>query len=398
MVGWRANEFDHLREFPDASFTAVVSPNADTLYSTAWLDLTAEPIVLEVPASAGRYYLLPLLSGWTDVFASPATRTTGDGPGAFAIVGPGWEGELPAGMQELRSPTSMAWLIGRTQTNGKADYESVHIFQDELSLTPRSAWGAEDPPPAEAPVDPRVDVETPPPEQVEAMDGAAFFGRLAELMVDNPPAESDAPALERFAAIGLAPGFFQPAPDIAPALDEDVEAGMAGIKAALAHPGALTNGWSIHAGLGSYGTDYGKRAFVALFGLGANLNADAVYPHTSIDADGEGLNGARRYVLHFEPGQTPPARAFWSLTMYDERQYFVDNPLDRYAIGDRDPLAVNPDGSLDIWLQHETPGPERESNWLPTPPDPFNVILRIYWPTQEAVDDGWAPPAIEKVT
>jgi hypothetical protein len=395
--GQPANELSHLRTFPDASFTQVVSPNADTLYSTAWLELAAEPIVLTTPASAGRYYLMPLLSAWTDVVASPGTRTTGEDAGAFAITGPDWEGELPLGLQEIRAPTSMAWIIGRTQTNGKADYEAVHRFQDALSLVPLSAWGSEPAPPAARPVDPGVDLETPPPVQVAAMDAAAFLGRLATLMVDNPPAADDAPALERFAAIGLSPGAFAPGPGLADALDEGMRHGMAGIRAALQHPPDPTDGWSISRDIGSYGTDYAKRAMVALVGLGANLNADAIYPHTSVDGDGEALNGAHRYVLRFPPGRTPPARAFWSLTMYDEHQYFVDNPLGRYAIGDRDPLAVNADGSLDLWLQRESPGPERESNWLPAPSGPFNLILRIYWPEQPALDGTWTPPGIEKL-
>jgi hypothetical protein len=393
----RANELEHRREFPDASFTAVVSPNADTLYSTAWLDLAGEPVVLGVPSSGGRYYLLPLLSGWTDVFASPGTRTTGDGEGAFAVVGPDWDGELPRGLREIRSPTSMVWLIGRTQTNGKRDYESVQRFQDGLSLMPLSAWGREPAQLPEAPVDPGVDVETPPPDQVEAMDARAFFGRLAKLMVDNPPAEADAPALARFAAIGLSVGSFQPTPELAAALDQGVKAGIAGVRAALGRPASLTDGWSTHRDLGSYGTDYFKRAFVALVGLGANLGADAIYPHASVDRGGEALNGIHRYVVRFGPGQTPPARAFWSLTMYNEHHYFVHNPLDRYAIGDRDPLTRGDDGSLDLWLQHESPGRQLESNWLPAPSGRFNVILRIYWPGREALDGTWTPPGIERL-
>jgi len=409
--GMRANEFEHIREFPDPSFTSVVSPNADTLYSSAWLDLSAEPVVLNVPDSGGRYYLMPMLSGWTDVFASPGTRTTGAGAGSFAVTGPGWRGTLPDGVTEIRSPTAMAWLIGRTQTNGPADYESVHRFQDGLSLRPLSAWRNE-PPAADAPAGsdaaaaqappdgqdaPSPEPPAPPPDQVAAMDAAAFFGRLARLMADNPPATADAPALERFAAIGLAPGSYQPDPDLADALDEGARSGLARIQALAQHPRGMTNGWAVSRDLGRYDTRYEERAFVALFGLGANLADDAVYPHTSVDGTGQPLHGNHRYVLHFGPGQIPPARAFWSLTLYNDRQYFVSNPLDRYAIGDRDKLAFNGDGSLDIWLQHETPGPDREPNWLPAPTGPFNLILRIYWPEPAVIDGRWAPPPAERL-
>ncbi len=390
LTAGRPNAFTHAREFPDASFTAVVSPNADTLYSTAWLDLAAEPVVLSVPPSEGRYYLLPMLSGWTDVFASPGTRTTGAGAGAFAVTGPGWQGRLPPEVQELRAPTAMVFVIGRTQTNGKADYAAVHRFQSGLSLTPLSTWGAGAP---SAASERAIEGGTPPPDLLAAMDADTFFTRLATLLVANPPADADAPALERFAAIGLTPGAFEPRAD----LDAGVRAGLDAIRARLLVPDEPANGWSLTRGLGRYGTDYLKRAFIALMGLGANLAEDSVYPHTAVDRDGRPLHGANRYRLHFEPGQTPPARAFWSLTMYDDRHYFVANPLDRYALGDRDALAFNGDGSLDVWLGHERPGPEREPNWLPAPAGAFNLILRIYWPQQEVVDGSWLPPGVELI-
>ena len=396
-AGAPANQFDHKRTFPDASFTGVVSPNADTLYSSAALDLSAEPVVLGVPASGGRYYLMPVLSGWTDVFAAPGSRTTGDEEGAFAICGPTWRGELPEGVTRLRSPTSMAWLIGRTQTNGAADYEQVNRFQDRLSLTPLSEWkpGAT-PSRAGTPGGDHAD-STPPPDQVEAMDGTSFFTRLAELMVDNPPAAADWPALERFAAIGLTVGSFDPEPDLVTAIAEGAKDGIARLKHAASHPAEPHTAWILHHGLGAYGTDYAKRAMVALFGLGANLDEDAVYPHTEVDGSGAPLDGANRYRLHFGAGETPPAKAFWSLTIYNDRHYFAENPIDRYAIGDRDPLRFNDDGSLDLWLQHETPGAERESNWLPAPAGAFSLILRIYWPSPEALAGKWLPPAIERM-
>jgi hypothetical protein len=392
-----ANEFVHLREFPDASFCGVVSPNADTLYSVAWLDLAAEPVVLDVPASGGRYYLLPMLSSWSDVFAAPGTRTTGNGPGTFAVTGPGWQGGLPAGVQEIRSPTSMAWMIGRTQAGGKADYEDVHRFQDGLSLRPLSAWAGQRPAAREAPAGPATGIAAAPPDQVEAMDAAAFFGRLATLLVTNPPTAADAPAMRRFAAIGLAAGSFRPDPSLASALNAGVRDALAQLKGMRAQLPGLINGWSIDRDLGRYGTNYRQRAFVALFGLGANLPEDAVYPHTVVDSGGRPLSGAHRYVLHFAPGQTPPAHAFWSLTLYNEHQYFATNPLGRYALGDCDPLTLNRDGSLDLRLQHGSPGKRAEPNWLPAPAGPFSLILRVYWPKRELLDGTWAPPAVRRV-
>ena len=398
------NRLDHVRQFPDASFTDVVSPNADTLYSMAWLDLSEGAVVLDVPDSGGRYHLLPMLSAWTDVFASPGTRTTGGRGATYAIVGPGGAGgELRPGMRELHAPTSLVWLVGRTRADGQEDYEAVHGFQDGLRLSPLLAEPGGDGPGGDTPAadpsdEPEVDLATPPLDQVAAMGGAAFFGRLAELMVANPPAPADAPALDRFARIGLRPGSFAPGPALAQAVDDGARAAYEGLRGFVSRPGELVGGWALHRGLGTYGTDYAKRAAVALAGLGANLDEDAVYPRATTDGAGRPLTGDHRYRLHFDPGRLPPARAFWSLTMYDDRQAFVDNPLGRYAVGDRDRLAFGPDGSLDLFLQREAPGDEVVTNWLPAPGGSFNVILRIYWPASELLSGAWVPPPIERVS
>jgi hypothetical protein len=393
------NQFAHLREFPDPSFTTVVSPNADTLYSSVFFDLRAEPIVLSIPDSGGRYYLMPMLDAWTNVFASPGKRTTGTGPGDFAIAGPRWNGTLPSGVERIDAPTNLVWMIGRTQTNGKADYEAVRGFQNGMRLTPLSAWGGDYAPP-EVPVSGEVD-STPPVDQVAALDAETFFKRLAALMVDNPPASADADALARFAAIGFVPGepfsLDELGPEQRAAIEQAPQQVGAGLAQALAtpRPETLVNGWTYLTGLGRYGTDYGLRALVATFGLGANTAEDAIYPNIRVDADGEPLTGQHRYRMHFEPGRTPPVNAFWSLTMYNDRQFFVENPIDRYAIGDRDALEANPDGSLDLLIQHDAP--PSESNWLPAPNGGLNLIMRMYWPKPEALDNTWKPPAIERV-
>ena len=251
--GWQegADEsVNHMREFPDYTFTDVVSPNADTLYSFAWLDLAKEPMVLSVPEMGKRFYMMELMGAWTDVFASPGSRTTGSGKGDFAIVGPGWKGTLPAGIKSLQSPTDVVWLIGRTQTNGKADFAAVHAIQDQYRLVPLSAWGKPSQPPADAPVVAELDVTTPPPAQVARMDAATFFGRLNQLMQDNPPAADDAPALARFAKLGIAPGKPFDAKKLDPAVAAALDAGMqAGrdklIAEAKAPMGKNVNGWMV---------------------------------------------------------------------------------------------------------------------------------------------------------
>ncbi len=401
-----ANTFSHKRSFPDATFTDVVSPNADTLYSTAWLDLSCGPVILSLPDTHGRYYLMPLMDAWTNVFATPGKRTAGTKTAVYAVTGPMWSGTLPPGVREIRSPTEMVWLIGRTQTNGKQDYAAVRRLQDQYRLAPLLAsqrGGKARPKPAQAmlPEAVPVDLETPPVEQVAAMDAQAFFTRFAELLPANPPAAADAAMVEAIKKLGIVPGmpFSVTAlePSTAHAVQEGATTALAGIVAMAKRGGSDGDGkWTVHRDLGNYGTAYGKRALVAWVGLGANLPADALYPSTRVDAAGKPLNGANRYVLHFNKGQMPPSEAFWSLTLYNDKQAFVANPLNRYAIGDRDRLRYNRNGSLDIYIQNARPAGKRVANWLPAPPDAFNLMMRVYWPRQAMLDGTWSAPPVHR--
>jgi hypothetical protein len=399
------NQLGAIKTFPDATFTDVVSPNADTLYSSGWLDLEIEPIVLSVPDTHGRYYLMPMLDGWTNVFASPGKRTTGTGKGAFAVTGPHWSGTLPAGLKEIKAPTDMVWIIGRTQANGKADFPAVNAIQAQYKLTPLSAWGKPYTPPANVPTDPNVDMKMAPVDAVAAMDAPTFFSRLAMLMQNNPPAAADGPTVTKLASIGVVPGqafdINKNGPDAAKAIADGVEDGKKKVIELGHSPGnaRTVNGWLIKVkDIGTYGTNYDARAGVAWVGLGANLPDDAIYPMGRVDGDGNPLNGTNKYVIHFDKGQTPPVNAFWSLTMYNARQFFVANPINRYAIGDRDKMKFNPDGSLDIYIQHDSPGKDKESNWLPADAGLFNVMLRMYWPKEAVRSGAWNPPPIKKVS
>jgi hypothetical protein len=399
-----ANQFAHLREFPNASFKDVVRANVDTLYSSAFLDLAKEPIVLSVPDTHGRYYLLPMLDMWTDIFASPGKRTTGTRPGNFVISGPGWTGTLPAGMQELKSPTNGVWILGRTQTNGPKDYPAVHAIQDGYKLVPLSAFGKPYTPP-QGTVDPNVDMKAAPVDTLQKMTSADFFDALAQLLKSNPPPASDAPILAKLATIGVVPGEkFDPSkldPAVAKGLDKSLTVALDKLQEAAKNSGAPVNGWRIPPSiLGKFGTEYGIRGIVALVGLGANLPEDAVYPTTYVDAAGKALNGANRYTLHFDKGLTPPVNAFWSVTMYDAQSFFVDNAINRYAIGSWVPLKRNSDGSIDLYLQQDSPGNDKTANWLPAPAGDFNVTLRMYWPNDKKpsiIDGSWEPPSVTRV-
>ena len=398
-------QFYNSRSYPDAAFRDVTAPNADTLYSTAWLDLAKEPWILSLPDAAGRYFLMPMLSGWTDVFEVPGTRTTGTKAQKFAITGPRWQGKLPAGVTPVRSPTDMVWILGRTYCTGTpADFEAVHALQDQYSLVPLSAWGRRYTPPRGT-FDPSIDMTTPVREQVNALDAGAFFARLAQLMAENPPAEADAPMLARLAQLGIVPGVEFDLSKLEPAVQRGLarvpKAAFEKIMGHFAKTGTRVNGWVFTTQTGLYGTDHLQRALIAAIGLGANRPQDAVYPTSEVDADGEPYSGAHRYVIRFEKGALPPAEGFWSLTLYDAEYFFADNPLNRYNLSSRSPLVPNADGTIDLYVQNASPGAGKEANWLPAPAGKFVLMLRLYWPAEppkpSILDGSWQPPAVKRV-
>jgi hypothetical protein len=396
-------QFTNAREYPTAAFKDVTAPNADTLYSSAWLDLSQGPWILQLPDEHGRYYLMPMLDAWTNVFADPGTRTTGTGAGEFAIVGPGWRGELPPGTEELRSPTNLVWIIGRTYCTGtQADYAAVHAIQDQYKLAPLIGYGKPYTPPT-GKVDSSIDMKTPPREQVERMDTISYFKLLAELMKQNPPAAADARILARLARIGLVPGRDFDASKLASVANvQDVP--KLGVQRIVVHfptSGADVNGWVFFKPGGRYGTDYVQRALITRYGLGCNIEDDAVYPSAKTDHMGRELNGSAKYIIRFPRGQMPPVRGFWSLTMYDANWFFVANPLNRYTLSQRNALKSNPDGSVDLYIQQASPGPDKEANWLPAPSGSFYLTLRMYWPKENSpslLNGTWQPPTVERVT
>jgi hypothetical protein len=399
------NQFANLREYPNAAFRDVTAPNADTLYSSAFLDLSKEPYVLSLPDEAGRYFLMPMLSGWTDVFQVPGKRTTGTKPQTYAITGPRWKGTLPAGVKELKSPTAMVWILGRTYCTGTPeDYKAVHALQDQYKLVPLSAYGKPyTPPPGK--IDPTIDTKTAVREQVNRLSATEYFKLLAALMKDNPPAKADAPMVAELKRLGIEPGKdFDPAkldPAVAKALDGVPKIAVERIMAHFKKAGTDANGWLFTTRAGVYGTDYLQRAFVTAIGLGANRPQDAVYPTAEAGADGKPYDGANKYVMRIPKGQMPPVNGFWSLTMYNADYFFVDNPLNRYTLSSRSALKANADGSTDLYIQKDSPGPDKESNWLPAPAGRFVLMMRLYWPkeTDPSIIKGtWTPPAVKPIS
>jgi hypothetical protein len=390
------NTFSHARTFPPATFRGATHPNFDTLYSLSWLDLTREPVVISVPDTQGRYYLMQMLDMWTDTFAGVGKRTTGTGAGNFIVVGPRWQGELPQGLQRIDAPTPFVWVIGRTRTDGAQDYDAVHNIQDAYKITLLSQWGKQ-PQTITAKIDPSVDMETPPVQQVEKMTPDAYFAYAAELLKANAPHATDQPQLARMKRLGFDVGrIFDPAnvdPIIRQALQAAPTAAEKALVAEWPKVGHKANGWVMNTDSGVYGANYLKRATVAKFEIGMNLPEDSIYPDTADTP----LDGSNKYVIHFEKDGLPPVDEFWSVTVYDLEGFTVPTPTNRYTLGDRSNLKPNADGSTDIYLQSESPGADKESNWLPTPAQPFSLHARLYSPRKTAIDGTWAMPSVEKV-
>ncbi|SFP09340.1 Uncharacterized conserved protein [Bradyrhizobium sp. Ghvi] len=396
-------QFIKLRSYPDASFRDVTAPNADTLYTTAWLDVGDEPWVLSMPDMKDRYFLFPMLDGWTNVFQVPGKRTTGTKAQTYAITGPGWKGTLPSGVKEYKSPTSIVWILGRIYCTGTPeDYAAVHAVQDEFKLVPLSSYGKTFAPPA-GKVDPSIDMKTAVRDQVNRMDPVAYFTLLAQLMKRNPPAPADAADVAKFAKIGLVPGKDFDASKLDAAFSKRIpQVAFDRIMLQFKVNKAVknVNGWMFDTETGIYGTEYLNRAFVTAIGLGANRIQDACYPTSQKDADGRAYVGSNKYVLRFPKGQLPPVGGFWSLTMYDENYFFVANPINRYSISARQSLKPNADGSVDLYIQKDSPGADKEANWLPAPAGKFVLMLRMYWPNEKSpsiINGSWSPPAVQKV-
>ena len=399
-IGGPMNRFANVGAFPSADVRVVVRPNFDTLYSSGWLDLTKEPIVVSAPDTGWRYYLLPMLDMWTDVFASPGWRTTGTGAGNFLVTPPGWSGTVPDGFTRIDAPTPYVWIIGRTKTDGPADYDAVHKIQDGYKITPLSQWGKE-PGAPEVRIDPSIDMKTPPKVAVDTMPAGKFFAYAAELLKLHPPHITDQPMIAQLKRIGFEVGKSFDLDKADPAVQkglasapEDAQKLMAWKVPTLAR---IANGWSMNTDtMGVYGNYYLKRAIVTQLGLGANLPGDAIYPLNLADDTGKPLDGASNYTIHFDKSQIPPVDAFWSITLYDPAGFQVANPLDRFAVSSWMPFKTNPDGSLDLYFQNESPGADKEANWLPAPKGPFNLTMRLYAPKSDALTGKWNVPPVVK--
>ncbi len=396
------NQFAHQRALPDPmSLGAGQRPNADVLMSSLWFDVGGEPLVITIPDAAGRWYTMPMFDLWSDVFAAPGPRTSGGGAQRWAITTPGWTGTLPAGVARIDAPTPTGRIVARIRTDGPADYPAVHAFQDGLRAVPLSALEGEWTPPPGA-YDPMLPKQSP-ADQILRLSTREFFGLFGRVTAKNPPHAHDWPILQRIARIGVVPGRPFAAdrlpPDVQGALESIPTQGGQSLFESFKRSGSRINGWRfLLSPMGTYGTDYRRRQVVAYSNFAADLSEDVLYVTTIAAGDGKPLQSGQRYVIHLDAATLPPVNAFWSVTVYDDRQMLPPSKQKRITIGDRDALTKNADGSIDLWLQTAHPGPEKATNWLPLPVEGrFTVMLRLYWPKTAALDGTWQPPPVTPV-
>ena len=447
------NQMIKMRTYLPIDNHCCAAPNADTLYTIAWLDVYNEPWLLSIPEIKDRYYIVPLLDGFSEVIKVISSINDGSKVQTLAITGPDWSGTLPDGVTEVKSKTAIVWLLGRIYSTGTPeDYKAVNDIQDQFKLVPLSSYGKPYSPPS-AKVDPSFDMKTAVRAQINSMDVYTYFNYLAQLLKTNPPKPEDAAMVEKLAKIGLVPGKdFDPTklgelnkqdvenipevaqgelgtkPDvhaqtqftqgIGAVTDKDFDTSKLGsldkkLIKLVPKVGLLemalrlkqqetTNGWLYFTeGLGNWGTDYVLRGMGNLLGPGWNRADDAVYPLALKDTDGNPYDGAKyNYKMHFDKGGLPPVDGFWSLTMYDKDLFFVPNAINRYNLSQRDTFVTNPDGSIDLYLQADSPGTDKEANWLPAPKGEFKLVLRVYGPTKSAptiLDGSWTPPPVTPV-
>ena len=382
------NQVNHATKLADASFRTVVSPNVDTLYSQAWLDIGAEPVIYVLP-EADRFCNVQLLDAWTN------TAAVLDKAGAYAIALPSWEGELPEGVTRVDVPTATVWTIARIVLSGNEDLPNVYAIQEHVRLLPLSAYleGGDYIAPAGT-YDKENDFV--PVNKVLSMSPAEFFNTANALMQINPPAEDDAKLLEKLAAINVGQGMTFDASILGADAAERWTQMLKGLRATLSAESAnyaQNLGQWIYFGrpIGDFGTAYTYRAMVALVGLGANTVDVAIYPKTHTDVTGAALTGEKTYTIHFETLPPTLEGGFWSVTAYNEENFLIDNPIDRYCINDRSAYRLNEDGTLDLVLSKEAP--EDTSNWLPVSDGEFHLFMRVYLPDMTALET-WEAPVI----
>jgi hypothetical protein len=395
------NRFTYMSRAADPLLHGLPYPDVDTLWSQLWFDVSKEPLLIEVPDARGRYYSITLADMWTDVFSAPGSRTAQDGLHVYAIAAPDWHGKLPKPAELVRAPTSAGLLRVRIAYRGTADLGAAQGFQMAMEATPLSRWGKKTVPP-----DGHFDValsRRAPIEQAADMKAQEFFSAFAELAARYPPHADDGPILQRMARLGLAPDqrfdLARLPADIRAAVEAGVLRGQADVRSPIQPRPRGGDAWRMpDRRLGNYGTDYALRARTARAQGAMALPEDEIALRAHTDSDGRPLDGTFRYEVRFDRGQAPPADAFWSMTLYNDRRELYDNPINLYAVGSRHPLTPAQDGTSTVYVQYAQPAGEQVRNWLPAPQSGrFTLMLRLYQPRADAVEGLWTPPVIRRI-
>jgi hypothetical protein len=395
------NQFQKLRDYLSPDFKNVVRISTNSLWQTAFIDLQTEPMVVTVPDTKGIPMAARWLNMWTDVIGTAGTRTPDVNAGYYLIAGPGWNGTVPGNIKKVfKCPTRYSWLLIELSAAGPKDFPKIHEVQDQFKITPLSAWGKPYMPPANVPVDPKVDLTATPYDQVRLMTGEMFFKVLARLLVENPPYPADSDMVDKLKKIGVEPGKELDLSKLDLGTIKGINDAPATVwKKFFTGPYGMNppNGWINMLNIARFGTDYQTRAYVAYMGLGAGVAEDIVYPSAFVDSDGNALDGDYNYTMHFAKSDVPASlNGVWSISSYREN-FYVRNPINRYGLLPG-MVKYNPDGSFDVYLQAKSPGPQKESNWLPIPQTGIvNLTIRIYDPKPEAREAGYKIPSIRKI-
>jgi len=398
--GTELNQFTHMRQLADHTTRFVTTPNNDTPYSIAWMNLAEEPIVLSTPDTDGRYFVIELLDFFTNNFANIGKRTTGTAASSYIICSPNFTEELPSDLPVYKSPTNSVWVIGRTLAKNEADMLEVHRIQDQFQLTPLPQWEEASPTTKE-----NSSAQEPSPITPEREDMVNFFQIVNASLTENPPPDEESDLMSQFEKITVGPNQVFNADQLdsknKPIWTKASNDGFQEMRKVVFSLYKILNGWAhCPAHMGNFGQDYLYRGYIALTGLGGLVPEEATYLPKIRQKEAAPYSGHNRYLLHFSKENLPPVTAFWSLSMYevtpDRRQYFTQNPINRFSIGDMtDGLQYNADGSLDIYIQHQPPGADRESNWLPAPEFNFAMTMRAFEPDASIISGEYQFPEIQ---
>ena len=394
----------------NSSITIIVSPNVDTLYSPGYLQLDNEPIVLTVPPGIKRYHVVQMMDAYTNVFGYVGTRTTDEKGGTYLITGPNWQGQVPSGMTEIKAPTNLAWIIARILVQGPDDVNNVVPILKQITTKPlsqiQSSLSSTSFPSTTNTTTTSASTQGTVPKKPTAEDvpklGIKVFDEISLYMKDNMPPSNESNLLQKFATIGVGPGKIPSVEvkntTILNALNTSIPEAEKLITARTINTAESPNGWKYDMNVGDFGTDYLLRAATAKTIIGANVAEEALYPTASTDTQSNPLNGTNNYVIHFNAGQLPPVKGFWSVTAYNKDKFLVDNPINRYNLGNMTKsLKYGNDGSLDIYVQNTSPGTDKESNWLPIPADTFSLTLRFYIPEEPILNEKYQYPTLQVV-